>query len=269
MAKHKILIIEDEQFLVDMYKMKFEKEGYEVVVAYDGESGINLAETKYPDVVLLDIVMPKLDGYQVLRRLRENPKTAKLKIYILSNLGQTEEINKGMAIGADGYLIKANLTPSELMDYVYRVLNNGKKNPNSKKESKQIKRVENIPKGEGKKILLIEDEDTIIEMYKLRLEKEGYNVEVAKNGAWGLKMAKQNSYNAIVMDIVMPAMDGHKMLEQIKKDSKNKKAPVLVLSNSGQEQDIDKAKKCGATCYLLKASITPARLVSELEKTIK
>ena len=106
-------------------------------------------------------------------------------------------------------------------------------------------------------------------MYKLRLEKEGYAVEIARNGVWGLKQARQNSYTAIVMDIVMPAMDGHAMLQKIKKDSKNKKAPVLVLSNSGQEQDIKKAKKCGAACYLLKASITPAKLVKELAKVLK
>jgi DNA-binding response OmpR family regulator len=118
----KILIIEDEQYLADMYKMKFEHEGYEVELAYDGESGIELAKKVKPDLVLLDLVLPKMDGYAVLRALRADEKTKDLKIYVLSNLGQEEEIEEGFKNGANGYLIKANVTPAQLVESVEKIL---------------------------------------------------------------------------------------------------------------------------------------------------
>ncbi len=120
--KGKILIIEDEQYLADMYKMKFEREGYEVELAYDGESGIELAKKVKPDLILLDLVLPKMDGYTVLRALRADKKTKSLKIYVFSNLGQEEEIEEGLKNGADGYLIKANVTPTQLVELVEKIL---------------------------------------------------------------------------------------------------------------------------------------------------
>lgn len=121
-----ILIIEDEEYLADMYKIKFESEGYTVVVAIDGETGIRLAQNIKPDLILLDLVLPRMDGFQVLKELRHDARTKEIIIYILSNLGQDEEIKKGFEEGANGYLIKANLTPAQLMDYVERIFNGEK-----------------------------------------------------------------------------------------------------------------------------------------------
>ena len=123
----KILLIEDEAVLVDLYKIKFEKEGYNVEYAYDGKEGIEKAKKLIPELVLLDIVMPKIDGYQVLKELRRDPKTKNIIIYILSNLGQNDEIKEGLNKGADGYFVKANLTPMQLVDYVDTILLEGKK----------------------------------------------------------------------------------------------------------------------------------------------
>ena len=117
----KILIIEDEEFLVDMYKMKFESEGYEVMVAYNGEDGIKIAQEKKPDLILLDIVMPKMDGFQVLKELKNNNDTKDIVVYILSNLGQNGEIDQGFIDGADGYMVKADLTPSQLVKNLEKI----------------------------------------------------------------------------------------------------------------------------------------------------
>jgi len=117
----KILIVEDEEYLADMYKMKFEHEGYDVQVAVDGETGIELANSLQPDLILLDIVLPKMNGFQVMRTLREHPKTKRLKVYFLSNLGQDEEIEQGMKEGADGFLIKTDVTPAQLVECVEKI----------------------------------------------------------------------------------------------------------------------------------------------------
>lgn len=118
----KILLIEDEQILVELYKMKFEHEGLDLIVAMDGDEGLKMAKKEKPDLILLDIVMPGMNGYQVLEALKADETTKNIGVYILSNLGQTEEIDRGLELGADGYLIKSDITPGQLVDSVRKIL---------------------------------------------------------------------------------------------------------------------------------------------------
>jgi len=266
----KILIVEDEEFLSDMYKIKFEQAGYEAIIAHDGEEGLGLAKKERPDLMLLDLILPKLDGFKVLAKLRQEPKTKKIKVFILSNLGQSDEVSRGMKSGADGYFIKANLTPSQLLEKINSIFNNqgeiGKniKNKIIKNENFEHRAVEK----KSAKILLIEDEEAIINMYKLRFQKGGFEIEVARNGAWGLKLAKQKKFDVILLDMVMPAMNGYEAIKALKSDDNTKDVPIIILTNSAQDGDIKEAKKLGAAACLLKSMITPAKLVQEVEKIL-
>ncbi|MDD5342268.1 MAG: response regulator [Patescibacteria group bacterium] len=114
--KRKILLVEDEKMLSSMYATKFAKEGYELIQAYDGEEGLTKAKSIKPDVILLDIIMPKLDGFVVLKALKQDPELKKIPVILLTNLGQDEDIRKGKELGADDYFIKANHTPAEVVD---------------------------------------------------------------------------------------------------------------------------------------------------------
>jgi len=117
-----ICIVEDEPALLEMYRIKFTAEGYEVVTASNGEDGLKLIKKSQPDLVLLDLVMPRMDGYQVLAALRQDPVTVKTVVYIFSNLGQSSEVERGIAEGANGYFVKSNLTPSQLAAEVKKIL---------------------------------------------------------------------------------------------------------------------------------------------------
>lgn len=266
----KILIIEDEEFLLDMYKTKFEQAGYAIITANDGLEGFELAKKEQPDLVLLDLILPKLDGFKVLEKLRQETSTKKIKIFILSNLGQSDEVNKGLATGADGYFIKANLTPSQLLEKINAVFNN--QNQAKKDRKNKIVNAENFEhqavEKKQAKILLIEDEEAIVNMYKLRFDKEGFQIEVARNGAWGLKLARQKKFDIILLDMVMPAMNGYEAIKILKSDDNTKNVPIIVLSNSAQDGDIKEVKKLGATACLLKSMITPAKLVEEVKKIL-
>lgn len=272
MAK-KILIIEDERGLAEMYKLKFEKEGYVVLTAGDGASGLKMAQEELPDLVLLDIVMPGLDGFDVLRTLRGDPRTENLKIFVFSNLGQDDEIERGLQEGADKYLIKANLTPGQLMQKIEEEFLADQMKAKKDKESAGKKNgftelKKTVPDG-AHRILLIEDENDIITMYDLFLNHEGYNVDIARNGAWGLKLARERQYDLIIMDMVMPAMSGLELLKKLKAESLHQGIPILVVSNSAQDEDKDEAKREGATDYLLKSLLTPTNLVKEIKKYLK
>lgn len=117
-----ILIVEDEITLAEVFELKFKKAGYNVLVAHDGSEGLKIATSKLPDLILLDILMPVMGGFEVLKKLRDNEETRDLIIYILSNLGDDEEIQKGMRLGADRYMIKANITPNETLGIVREAL---------------------------------------------------------------------------------------------------------------------------------------------------
>lgn len=114
----KVLLIEDEKMLSTMYATKFAKEGYDLVQAFDGEEGLAKARDEKPAVILLDIIMPKLDGFAVLKALKADAALKSVPVVLLTNLGQDEDIKKGKELGAVDYFIKANHTPAEVVDKV-------------------------------------------------------------------------------------------------------------------------------------------------------
>ena len=124
MEGKKVLIIEDDSFLSDMYNTKFTAEGFDVTLAQDGEDGLNILDGGLvPDVILLDIVMPKMDGIEVLGKIKKMDNIKDVPVVMLTNLGQKEEIEKAMQMGAKDYLIKANFIPSEVVKKVTEILN--------------------------------------------------------------------------------------------------------------------------------------------------
>lgn len=120
--KIKILLIEDDSFLLSMYAAKFESENFEVVVAEDGEKGLKLAAREMPSIILLDILLPKMDGFEVLKKLRSNKATDNIPVILLTNLSQRNEIEQGLSMGAEDYLIKAHFMPSEVVEKIKKVL---------------------------------------------------------------------------------------------------------------------------------------------------
>jgi len=119
--KH-ILIIEDDPFLSEIYVAKFEEVGFEVYVLEKGVLGVERIKEKKPDIILLDIVMPKLDGFELLRLIKEDPEIKNIPVVILSNLGEQENVEKGLKLGAEAYLVKAHFTPTEVVVKVKSIL---------------------------------------------------------------------------------------------------------------------------------------------------
>lgn len=119
-----VLLIEDEPALRDIYSTKLRMDGFEVVEAPDGIEGFDAAIQRVPDAILLDIMLPIKDGFEVLKDLKGNAKTQAVPVIILSNLGQEYEIKHGMGLGAAGFFIKANMTPAAIVDEVRKAVAN-------------------------------------------------------------------------------------------------------------------------------------------------
>lgn len=120
--KINILLVEDDPFLIDIYTTKLREHNYIVSVADDGEDAIEKITEAIPDLVLLDIVLPKMDGIEVLRAIKANPKTMGIKVIVLSNLSQTYEVSRALEMGAVSYLIKSHYSPSEAMEEIKKYL---------------------------------------------------------------------------------------------------------------------------------------------------
>lgn len=123
----KILVIEDDKFLRKVINKKLSREKYQVIEAVDGEQGLRAVKEKKPDLVLLDLVLPGVDGFEVLARMKKNPGLAKIPVIILSNLGGRDEIKKGLEMGAKDYLIKAHFNPGEIVLRIEFALSRDKK----------------------------------------------------------------------------------------------------------------------------------------------
>lgn len=126
---------------------------------------------------------------------------------------------------------------------------------------------ETAPKaGGGKKVLVVEDDAMLSSMYRMKLEDSGYTALVANEGNQGLELAKKEKPDLILLDIMMPMMDGFAVLAEIKADASLKDAPVIIMTNLGTNEDIEKGKKMGAVDYVVKADHTPAQIVEKIKK---
>ena len=118
----KILIVEDDRTLLKMYQTKLTLENFEVEAAYDGEEGLEKLKTTSPNLVLLDLAMPKLDGFEFLKKMMADASLKKIPVVVFSNLGQESDVEKAKDLGAKDYLIKANLTPKQVVEKIKQYL---------------------------------------------------------------------------------------------------------------------------------------------------
>jgi len=120
--KQLILLIEDDEFLAELYATKLGLEGFEVALASDGEKGWKLIAEKKPTLVLLDIILPKMDGFEILKKVKEDVTLKNIPIILLTNLSQKDEVKKGLELGANDYLIKAHFMPSEVVKKIRQTI---------------------------------------------------------------------------------------------------------------------------------------------------
>ncbi len=269
-TKKRILIIEDEESLVDLLTAKLKKEGYSVEFAYDGEAGYNKIKEIKPDLILLDIVMPKMDGYEVLEKMNE--EKVNIPVIIISNSGQPVEIEKTKKLGAIGHLIKTEFSPLDVLNKVKDCLDNGG-DPFAAKETHEVLKAKenNEAKKLGVNVLLVEDDAFLREICSKKLTKEGYTVYEAIDGEQALSGIESAKPDIVLLDIILPAIDGFQILSQIRtnKNKKIAKVPVIMLSNLGQDDDIKKAMDMGANDYLVKAHFTTEEIIEKIKVLLK
>lgn len=260
-----IVLIEDEEIMADLLKAKLEKTGYEVFAAKDGAQGLLLIKEKKPDLVLLDMLLPALDGFGVLETLRKEGLLPQLPVIIISNSGQPVEIERILKLGVRDYLIKVNFDPAEVIIKVKNVLEPSTEPPAPDLSVKSSAETDHSSTG----VLIVEDDLFLAELLERKFKQKNYTAYRAMDVEQARQILAEHAVQMILLDIVLPGMHGITFLEELKANDKLKGIPVVIISNLGQQEEVAKGLKAGAVDYIIKANSTPGEILKKVESILK
>ncbi|OGI63437.1 hypothetical protein A2818_00735 [Candidatus Nomurabacteria bacterium RIFCSPHIGHO2_01_FULL_40_12] len=265
----KILIIEDDLFLGDVLTQKMTNEGFEAVLARDGLEGFKKIKSLHPDLILLDIILPNMNGYEILEAKQKDPSISDIPVIIVSNSGQPVEINRALALGVKDYLVKAQFDPEEVLVKVRAQLRKNEE-PDSEVSSLEsaMNQKGNAISLEGKKIMWVEDDQFLNDIIARKLSVTKCLFFHASEGEEALKIIDKELPDIIMLDIILSGLDGFEILSKIKNNPKTKHIPVILLSNLGQASDIEKGKNLGAARFMVKATVTPNDIVDQIKEVL-
>ena len=265
----KIIIVEDDPMISEIYQRKFSESGFEVMAADSGEQVLGLAKKNKVDLILLDLLMPKMDGFEVIKNIRSGDFDPKIKIIVFSNLSQKEDRDKAIKLGANGFVAKSDFTPSALVGEVKRQLNQLEEETKNEMRRKGEGEFSKTNGEEAKKVLLIEDEEIFVEMFGDKLKQDGFLVESSLNGKDGLEKALSGDYDIFIIDVMLPGMTGDEIVERLKIDEKKKNVPIIVFSASVDDEVKNKVKALGAEAFFVKTQLVPSQLSKKAREILK
>lgn len=239
----KILIIEDNEIERNLIGKYLKNAGYDITFAASGEEGLKLAETEHPDVIVLDIMLPGISGWEVLQTLKQNPNTAGINVIMTSII---EERNKGYVMGAVDYLVKP-FNQKQLLEILSRHFSK-----------------EQLEGNDLGRVLIVDDDENARIVLKTAFEKFKATIDEAKDGVEALNSITKNIPDLILLDLMMPVMDGFELLETLKKS--REWADIAVIINTAKELDEGDYKKLSGsvTKILHKSNYRKEELLSEV-----
>ncbi len=219
-----VVVVEDDRQSFDLLRVYLEAAGARVVSARDGEEGLDTVRRLSPAGVILDILLPGIDGWEVLARLKADPGTAAIPVIVVSML---DERGRGFALGAAEYLVKP-VAKDQLLAALYRAA--------AMPERKHT-------------VVAIDDDPLAIELVRASLEPEGWTVLGAATGQEGLALIRERQPSAVLLDLLMPGMDGFEVVEALRAEPDTKSVPVVILTSKSMTQQ-DKERLQGRIMYV-------------------
>lgn len=235
-----ILIVDDEEANRDILSRRLLREGYTVEYAADGHQALNMLEVENYDLILLDIMMPGMDGYQVLLRIKNDSRLHDTAVIMFSAVDDKSSADRCQTLGAYDYIVKPCEFPL-LKARMWRCLF-------ELKLSRQIDRVEHPPCG----ILIVEDDAFNRDLLTRRVRKLGHTPLVAASGEEALALLEQRVVDLILLDIMMPNMDGCALLQAVRARPVWRDVPVIMVSALGDNINLERCKNLGADDFVVK-----------------
>jgi signal transduction histidine kinase/DNA-binding response OmpR family regulator len=238
-----VLLVDDDKATREVLSRGLEKEGFRLLVASSGEEALRLARERKPDVISLDVLMPGMDGWTVLRSLKADPLTAPIPVVMVSML---DDRDVGHALGASDYLTKP-FDRQRLVSALRRYRRDGTQRP----------------------VLVVEDDAPTRDVIKRALERDGWAVSEAENGRRGLTSVARNVPDVIVLDLMMPEMDGFQFVAELRRSESGRRIPIVVVT-AKEITDEDQRRLNGQVRRVLhKGSFSREELSAELRRALE
>ncbi len=256
----RILIIEDNDLLGEVLQRKLVSMGYEVLWSRDGARGFQMLEEEKPSLLLLDIALPSMNGYEILAEKSKNPALENIPVIVISNSGQPISYEDLKKYGVKEYIVKANIEPGEVAEKVVACFTAPTGGPTQPVEKTSLLK--------DKKILWVEDDPFLAEIAgkKLVIEKADLRRAIDSESTW--KILDEWKPDIIMLDVMLPGITGIDILEKLKSTPATKDIPVIMLSNVSQDENVSRAMSFGAKKFLTKATLTPSGIIKEIEMAL-
>lgn len=242
-------LIEDEQTLANTIQLKLKEAGYAVAVARNGPAGLALIEHRRPRLVLLDMLLPGEGGMAILEELRVRGVLPALPVIIISNSGQPVEIARARELGVRDYLVKVDLTPDEVVAAVREVLAEDRRTATGQAAEQT-----------GPRLLVIEDDQLLCSQLVDHFTERGYRVFTAATVSEARLALTREQIDLILLDVRLPGEDGFSFLRELKAAARWRAVPVVIISNLGQREEVERGLAAGAADYLVKADVLPEEI---------
>lgn len=239
MSKGRILVVEDDVDISNMLRIFLDSQGYEVMEARRGDDALKMCRDRLPDMIILKAVLPGMDGYQVCRELRLDPHTRHVPIMFLAEKGERSDRIRAFDLGADDYITK----PFDLEELRLRIQN-------------MIRYAWSHPAIETShatgSLLIVEDDFDISNMLRIYFDSQGYEVMVARRGDDALEMCRHSAPGVIVLDVMLPDIDGYEVLRRLRANWSTSHIPILFLTQRDERSDKIVGLELGADDYITK-----------------
>lgn len=242
--KYSLLVVDDNEMNRDMLARQLIREGYAITTAMDGRQALELVSSQNFDLVLLDILMPGIDGYQVLEKMKADDATSTIPVVMLTAIHDMESVVRCFEMGVEDYLTKPFNMP-----FVKSRIASCLRSTDSKDAidgaGSQLKKQIN-------RLLIVDDNAMNRDLLARRLDREGYRIVTADGGRKALELVASDHYDLILLDILMPDMDGYEVLKILKSNKSTKDIPVIMLTAVNEVESVKHCIDLGAHDYLIK-----------------
>jgi two-component system cell cycle response regulator len=230
--KYSVLIVDDDDDLCNLLMLKFKEKGIEAEAVRSGEKALKILSLKRPDLVILDIMMPDMNGQELLRRLKQDPEFVTLPVIMLTGKTNEKDVRNAQHSGALDYIVKP-FDPEKLMEKVSSVLDSARRT-----------------------VLIADNDSHISQLLASKYKSHGFRVLTADNGVKAWNVIYRALPDLVVLDILMPGMDGLSVLANMRADVKTRDIPVMVVSTRSEKDQIQEGFDAGAQDYMIKPILT-------------
>ncbi len=263
-VEKKILIILTDQPISETLVSKLGEVGYGTLAVHDAQTAAAEFEHYHPDLLILDVGAQTFDGFAIIQSLRSSNELwqKELPIIIASNTGDLMEISKGLHLGIKDYFVKTSFTPDQIISKIAKQIGPAH-------EATLVTPSPLVQKSDQKiRVLMVEDDKFLRDLAAQKMIKENLDVTTAVDGEQGLALAEKNIPNIILLDILLPGIDGYEVLRRVRLNPALNGTHVAMLSNFGQREDVERALKGGADHFLVKANFTLDEVVQEVKQIV-